>query len=185
MISPHVHRFGALALLLLVSWLVVRLSLLYASARLQLSSDRQEIQDDYRQLLDRRLDIPALQRQLSLLSTSSQVRASTFEAPNNRAALIKLQQAVRTSVEEAKGKLLSSVESNTVQAQDAVALLIRARFSENRISQFLSNVENGNPRLRIEEISLTSRSAKAGEPGDVEVTATLRGQWLAATKESP
>ena len=88
-------------------------------------------------------------------------------------------------MEEAKGKLLSSVESNTVQAQDAVALLIRARFSENRISQFLSNVENGNPRLRIEEISLTSRSAKAGEPGDVEVTATLRGQWLAATKESP
>jgi hypothetical protein len=184
-VSRHVHRLGAFFLLLVVAWMVVRLGLFYASGRLQLSSERREIQDDYRQLLDRRLDIPVLQRQLSLLSTSSQVRASMIEAPNNRAAFIKLQQISRNAVEEAKGKLLSTIESNTGQLQDTVTLLIRARFPESAVSHFLSNIENGNPRLRVEDITLTSRSTKAGDLGDVEITATIRGQWLAAGKEGP
>ena len=183
--SRRVHRFGALFLLLVVAWMIVRLGTIYASERLRLSSDRIEIQDDYRRLLDRRVDTSMLQRQLSLLSTSTQVRASTIEAPNDRAALIKLQQISRNAVEETKGKLLSSIESTASQQQDAIKLLIRARFPENAISQFLSSVENGNPRLLVEDITLASRSIKAGEPGDIEVTATLRGRWLAPLRENP
>lgn len=184
-VSRNVHRFGALFLLLIVAWMIVRLGAIYASERLGLSSDRTEIQDDYRQLRDRRVDISMLQRQLSLLSTSTEVRASAIEAPNDRAALIKLQQISRNAVEEAKGKLLSSIESTSGQQQDTVRLLIRARFPENAISQFLSAIENGNPRLQVEDITLASRSIKAGEPGDIEVTATVRGRWLGPIKENP
>ncbi|WP_291846145.1 hypothetical protein [Bradyrhizobium sp.] len=92
-----------------------------------------DIQSGNRQLLDRRVDVPLLQRQLSLLSTSSQVRASTVEALHSRASLIKLQQMSRAAVEAANGKLLSSVKSTTGQQRDAVILLISVHIGTRRL----------------------------------------------------
>lgn len=180
--SHRFQRFGAVGLFVVVFWVTTKVVIAYTSERLRLSSDRVEIEQDYRQLLERRVDISALERQLSHLNESEPVRQLTVEAPSDRAALIRLQQISRTAVEGAQGKLLSSIEASTSQIPNTVALLIRARMAEQGVTQFLGNLENGNPRIAIEEVTLASRPVKAGDTGDIEITATLRVRWLAPGK---
>lgn len=180
--SRQFQRFGAFGLFVVVAWVTMRLVIAYSSERVRLSGDKTDIQYDYRQLLDRRVDIAVLEQQLSLLNNSEPVRQSTIEAPNDRAALVKLQQISRTAVEGAQGKLLSSIESATNQSPNTTGLLIRARLAEAGVSQLLSNLENGNPRIGVEDVTIASRPVKAGEAGDVEMTLTLRGRWIAIGK---
>jgi hypothetical protein len=180
--SYRIRRFGALGLALFVMWILLQGGVSYVSQRIQLSRDKANAEAEYRLLLQRRVDIPVLQRQLSLLNTSDQIRQSLIEAPSDRAALVRLQQLVRAAVEQSKGKLLSAIESKTDQQEETVALLVRARLPESMTAQFFGQIENGNPRLRIDEVSLVSRSPKPGEVGDVELTATFRARWFTAEK---
>ena len=177
MASYRVRRFGALGLALFAVLLISHLALHYAAQRLQLARDRAEIEAQYRMLLHRRVDISVLQHQLERLNASAQVRQSTLEAANDRGALARLQQMTRAAIDQAKGKLLSATEAKPDQDENSVALLVRARLEESAVPQLIGQVESGNPRLRLDDVSLVSRSLKPGEPGEVEMTATFRARW--------
>ena len=180
--APRLQRFLAISLLVFAAWGMLRLVMAYAIERSRLAGEVAETRNDFFQLRERRVDIALLEQQLSLLNTSEVVRQSTIEAPTDRAALIKLQQIARAAVEETQGKINSSIESTTGQLPNTVGLLIRVRVREEKISQLLSNLENGTPRIGIDELALVSRPTKLGEADDVEMTMTLRGRWLAAGK---
>lgn len=183
-LSRYIHRFIALLALIMLVLVAARLLGAYVFGRVDLAAERAEIERSYRELLDRRVDISVLQTQLTSLNTSRQVRASTIDAPNDHSALIKLQQLVRMAVDGVKGKLLSAIESATGQQQDVVRLLVRARVTEVMAPQLFSGLENGNPRLRIDEVTLIARPNTSGEPPEVEATMAVSAQWI-ANKASP
>ncbi len=181
-VSHRFHQISAIGLLVLVTWTAVQLMFSYLTARLSLSSEIDDMQSSFEQILHRRVDLSSLQEQFSRLNTSDVLRRSALEAQNDRAALVSLEQLSRAAIEGAHGKLLSTIEAKTNPSSDSVAVLIRARLPEDSIAQFLSNVESGSPRITAEEITFAVNPKKPGDVADIEVTATLRVAWMAPSK---
>jgi hypothetical protein len=177
LVSPQITRMLAVAILILILWASARLTGLYLAARLDLHAETVELTDTYMQMAQRRVDIDALQVQLSTLDASPAVRRSTIAAGSARDALNQLMQTTRGSLDKVHGQLLSLTESPTAQGSSAIGVQVRARMEEALVPQWLALIDGGDIHPRVEEISVTAPNDGAGKTMDLEVSATLKMPW--------
>ena len=178
LVSPRFSRLLAVALLLMAVWLFADLCYLGIAERTRLQSRISDLRQRYEDIRRRRVDIGSLKDQLTQLNSSGVVRSAAIMARTDRAAIAQLQQVVRGSVEQSRGKLLSLTDLGADRAAFTVAVQVRARLSEPAIGQWIGMVENGEPSLYLEEVSIASRPQPSEPALPMEVSATLRARWL-------
>jgi hypothetical protein len=136
----------------------------------------------YTRIRERRIEVGELKQALAALRSSNRARSVSFAATNEKAAVLILQSHMRTAIEQAQGKLISSIQSNVSQVPDTVAVLLRARVPQSNFAAFLSAVEYGSPPIRFEELTMSSRGSKPGDAKEIEWTATVRARWMIGDK---
>jgi hypothetical protein len=177
-ISPPLRKIIALTVLVVLSWAVLNLALTYISARLNLRDTINELQANYFEIVQRRVDIGKLEEQLSSLIASPAAQHSAIVAGNDREALNQLMQAIRQSLEEIQGQLLSLTESASSRGSSIIAVQVRARMSEARVPQWLSLIDDGSARPRLEDIAITSQNESGPRPKELDISATLKVPWI-------
>ena len=179
LISPRFSRLLAVALFILSIWLVGSIAYLIVSKRAALHVDIADLRKRFDELRERRVDVGSLERQLSQLASSTALRNAVIAAGSERIALARLQQVVRSTINEAHGRLLSTTELPADRSSSVVALQVRARIAETSLTRWIGLLESGEPRLSIDEMSAGSRPLPSDPLLQIEVTATLRARWLA------
>lgn len=178
LVSPRMSKALAIALLAAAIWVTLNAGSTVLSERFRLQAETNDLQDRYEQLRQRRIEVAALKKQLASLVSSPSVRRSAIFAPTDRAAVARIQQRCRTSVERARGKLLSLNEiATSPSAPSLVAVQFRGRFSEPALRIWLNDLENGELDVTLVEFSLSSHK-QSTTVREIEVVATLHARWI-------
>jgi hypothetical protein len=184
LISPRFSKLLALALFFVAIWLVANLLYLAVLQRARLHSQISDLRQRYEAIRGRRVDTGSLKDQLTQLTTSGVAHHAAIMARTDRAASALLQQLVRGSIEQSRGRLLSLTDLGSDRSALSVAVQLRARLSEPALSQWIDLVEGGEPGLYIEDISMTSRPQPSDPALPLEIAATLRARWLLTEEAS-
>ena len=177
-ISPPIRKTAAVAVLLLCSWTTLNLTMSYVSARFNLLDGIGELQAGNAEIVRRRVDIAKLEEQFASLIASPAAQRSAIVAGNDREALNQLMQTVRQSLEEVQGKLLSLTETASSRGSSTIAVQVRARMDEARMTQWLSLIDGGGIRPRLEEIVITSQNEAGSAGKELDVSASLKAPWI-------
>jgi hypothetical protein len=177
-ISSPIRKTAAVAVLLLCLWAMLNLTMSYISARSNLGDGISELQASYAEIVRRRVDTAILEEQMSSLIASPAARRSAIVAGNDREALNQLMQVVRQSLEQVQGKLLSLTETASSRGSSTVAVQVRARMDEARVTQWLSLIDGGGVRPRLEEITMASQNETGSAGKELDVSASLKAPWI-------
>ena len=184
-ISPRISQALALIILLVMTWATLRVTTLYFSGRSDIRLESDELEDVYVQMSQRRVDIEKLEEQLSSLLASPVVRRSTIVANSERDALNQLMQGIRQSLEKNRAQLLALTESSSAQSSSTVRVQMRARMEEVQLPLWLSSIDGGEIRPRVEEITVTTQNENGDSAKQLDVSAILRMPWVNRKERAP
>jgi hypothetical protein len=184
LMSPRFSRLLAVTMLFIAIWLVADLFYLAVLERARLQNQISDLRQRYEEIRGRRVDSGSLKDQLAQLTSSGVTRSAAIMARTDRAATASLQQLVRASIEQSQGKLLSLTELASDRSAFTVAVQVRARLSEPALGQWIGLVENGEPGLYLEEVSMAARPLPSEPVLQLEISATLRARWLLTEEAS-
>jgi hypothetical protein len=177
-LSPPIRKLIAFSLFIILVWVFGGLLGGGILARIQASREIAALKARAASLESRRYDSGALERRLSEIAQSISHDHFAILTENDRAAFAALQDSVRTTIQAAGGTLISLVEIKARAQEPRVGLQFRARIGEANIKTFVERLENGSPRLDIEDLSLATKSAAPGTEGDIEIAAIAMALWL-------
>lgn len=176
-ISPRVARIFALSVLIVLLWAIMHMATAYISGRLELANDIRGLQRTYDELSRRRVDIGGLKRQMATLLALPSVRRSAIVATSERDAVNQLMQTTRQSLVNIKGHLLLLTEDSGNHTPTLVAVEMRARMEESALPRWLSLVDGGQVRPRVQDLSISSQHQASSGSKELEIAATLTASW--------
>lgn len=181
-VSPWLRKVLAGVILLVAVWAAGAVGMRAVRARLAVRFEVEQLRQAHQELLARRVDLGSLETQATSLAKAG-VQPSHISAENDRAAIAQLQQSVLKKIRDAGGASLSLDAIPAAAGAPTVAIQLRMRMSEKAIPGFLATIE-ADGWARFEDISASARN-QAGQPNEIEISATLRAPWMREAKRTP